>query len=111
LGSANPLIDRKLLDILHEEGIRKSLYDGGSQLSTENPGRHDEISRSTGSWHNLHHIIPEITCCNVADCGYFRASRDDHMAIQEPKWSFPEYEVWFSIDTLSDLPPKGAIGG
>ena len=30
LGSANPLFDRKLLDILHEEGLRKKsdIYDG-----------------------------------------------------------------------------------
>jgi hypothetical protein len=28
--SDNPLFDRKLLDILHEEGVRKNGYDGGS---------------------------------------------------------------------------------
>jgi hypothetical protein len=34
LGSANPLSDRKLLEELQEEEVRKSGYDGGS------PGTH-----------------------------------------------------------------------
>lgn len=34
LGSDNPLFDRKLLDIVHEEGVRKSISDVNHYLST-----------------------------------------------------------------------------
>ena len=37
LGSANPLFDRKLLEELHEEGVGKSIYDGGSPKCIKSP--------------------------------------------------------------------------
>jgi hypothetical protein len=81
----------------------------GSVFTTEAPhyrrrilGHDDKGFLVAGSWHDLQHIVPEITCCIVAKWCYFRASKRYQITIQRLKWSFPESDVWFPIDTLSN---------